>query len=356
MAGAQRKPDVALIEEVVAEGSRYDFFAAVQLLHRIRTDAVPLGRLGPVREEPLRFRHSTALTFHSSDIESIRQEPNGVVLTSTFLGLVGATSPLAVNFTEDVINADQQDEPTLRAFYDVFHHRLLSLFYAAWKKYRLHAGFRLAGDDSASKRMLCFVGVDGHGAQAKSGLSRLELLELAPLLAMRARPPRVLELALQRVFPGVKARIEQWVLRRAPIDRSDRFQLGRQNHELGHSVTLGAHVQDRSARFRVILGPVEYDACQTFMPGGANYPVLRRVVEQFTRGTLECEVDVLLARNEGLGYRLRSQRGGILGLSTRLGRADRSTRQSLMRVLMTERVEDARPLLIEQDLVEHEAS
>jgi len=349
MAGAQRKPDTALIEEVAAEGSRYDFFAAVQLLHRLRADAVPLGRLGPVRDEPLRFRHSTTLTFHSSDVESIQQDPRGVVLTSTFLGLIGATSPLGVNFTEDVISAEQHDEPTLRAFYDLFHHRLLSLFYGAWKKYRLHAGFRLAGDDSGTKRMLCFVGVDGHGAQAESGLSRLEVLELAPLLAMRARPPRVLELALQRVFPGVSAHIEQWVLRRAPIDRSDRMQLGRQNNRLGETFTLGAHVQDRSARFRVVLGPVDYETCESLMPGGAKYPLLRRVIEQFTRGTLECEVDVLLQQEQSLGYCLSSQRGGVLGLNTRLGHADGSTRRSLMRVLLTERPEDARPTLMEQE-------
>ncbi|HSC89897.1 MAG TPA: type VI secretion system baseplate subunit TssG, partial [Polyangiaceae bacterium] len=180
----------------------------MNLLHRLRQGGVPVGGLGPVRDEPIRFRHATSLTFHASDVEAIESTDQKVILTSTFLGLYGTASPLAVHFSEDVISAEQSDEHSLREFYDLFHHRLLSLFYGAWKKYRLHSGFRLAGDDPTTKRLLCFVGVDGHGAHAESGLSRLELLELAPLLSMRARPPRVLQLALQRVFPGVIARIE----------------------------------------------------------------------------------------------------------------------------------------------------
>lgn len=347
MAGAQRKPDLALIQEILSSGSRYDFFSAVQLIHRLKPEAVALGGLGPVREEPVRFRHSTELVFHPSDVESIEQTEGGIVLTSTFLGLTGAASPMAIQFSEDVIAAEQADEPSLRAFYDLFHHRLLSLFFASWRKYRLASGFRLNGDDVGTKRLLCFVGVDGHGARAESGLSRLEVLELAPLLSMRSRPPRVLVLALERVFPGVAARVEQFVLRRAKIDISDRMQLGKSCNQLGNTYTLGTHVQDRSARFRVVLGPVAYSECETLLPGGAKYPVLRRVVEQFTRGTLECEVDVLIEREQNLGYCLGSRRGGTLGVNTRLGHADGEGPQTFMRMLITDNAETARPVLME---------
>ncbi|HSC89717.1 MAG TPA: type VI secretion system baseplate subunit TssG, partial [Polyangiaceae bacterium] len=101
---------------------------------------------------------------------------------------------------------------------------------------------------------------------------------------------------------------------------------------------------DRSARFRVTLGPVPYDYCEQLMPGGSKYPVLRRVVEQFTRGTLECEIDVLIEANETIGYQLGGRRGAILGMNTRLGGAGRAT---LMRVLMTDDPADARPILME---------
>jgi len=346
MAGPQRQSDVALTRQLAEDGKRLDFFAAVHLLHRLKQGAAPSGTLGPYRDEPVRFRHSATLQFHSGDIEGIKLENGHVVLTSTFLGLYGAASPLAIHFSEDVIAAENADQTSLREFYDLFHHRLLGLFYRAWKKYRLHSVFRMGGEDEASKRLVCFVGVDGHGGQAETGLSRLELLELAPLLAMRARPPRVLVLALKRLLPGIRVGIEPFVQRRARIEIDDRFTLGRKSNVLGRDATLGAHVLDRSARFRVIFGPVSYDVCETLMPGGARYPILRRVIEQFTRGTLEAEVDVLLSQDSELGYCLGRQRGATLGVNTRLGHGQGSTAESRVRFLLSDDATAARATLI----------
>lgn len=344
MAGAQRKPDAALIEGLVREGHRYPFFAAVHLLHRLRDDAVPIGELGPVSREAMRFRHSPDLIFAAGDVAGIRVDEAGrPELTATFLGLYGAASPLAIHFSEDVIRAEAEDQPTLRAFYDLFHHRLLSLYYRAWKKYRLHAGFGQHTEDRATKRLLCMVGVDGHGGSTTSGLSRLEVLELAPLLAMRVRSPRVLSLALSRLLPGFRVRIEQFVERRAPIDREDRMRLGVSCTTLSQNATLGSHVRDRSARFRVILGPVDYATCESLMPGGARYPTLRKVIEHFSRGTLECEVDIELAEHESPGYALSSARGSTLGVNTRLGRG----KSSRMRVLLTDDPSAARSSLVD---------
>lgn len=347
MAGSQRQSDAALTRQLAEHGTRLDFFSAVHLLHRLKQGSAPSGMLGPYWDEPLRFRHSPTLQFHAGDIQGIEVEESGqVVLTSTFLGLYGAASPLAIHFSEDVIAAENADETSLREFYDLFHHRLLGLFYRSWKKYRLHSVFRLAGDDEASKRLVCFVGVDGHGGQAETGLSRLELLELAPLLAMRARPPRVLILALKRLMPGMTVTIEQFVQRRARIETEDRFTLGRRSNVLGREATLGAHVLDRSARFRVIFGPVSYDVCETLMPGGARYPILRRVIEQFTRGTLEAEVDVILSQDSELGYCLGRPRGATLGVNTRLGHAQSSTAESRVRFLLSDDPAAARATLI----------
>jgi type VI secretion system protein ImpH len=255
---------------------------------------------------------------------------------------------LATQLCEEVVRAEEEEQPQLRAFYDLFHHRLISLYYRAWKKYRLAASFRYGSEDIATKRMLCMVGVDAHGARAESGLNRLEVLELAPLLSMRSRPPRVLVLALKRLLPGIGVTIEQFVERKATIDGDDRMQLGVRCNQLGYNYTLGARVLDRTARFRVVLGPIDYDACENFMPGGARYPVLRRVIEQFTRGTLECEVDILLNDQQAPGYRLGSRRGSLLGFNTRLGRGA-SGKRSSMRVLLTDNPDDARPTLIETD-------
>src|SRR6186713_2365170 len=115
MASAERKPDSTLIDELATHGDRFGFFPAVALLHRLSDSRVPVGELGPVSEEAVRFRHATSLCFHAGDIEDIQFPAQGMPqLTSTFLGLFGSVSPLSTQYCEDVIRAEQDDQPQLR--------------------------------------------------------------------------------------------------------------------------------------------------------------------------------------------------------------------------------------------------
>ncbi len=345
MAGAQRKPDLALKQLLHERARFFSFFQAVQLLHRLDPNATPVGELGPVEAEALRFTHDHRLIFHAGDVSGIELKESGspkVSLTSTFLGLTGASSPLATHFAEEVIIAELSDEKTLKAFYDLLHHRALSLFYRAWKKYRFGSGFRLGGKDDFSRRALAFVGVDLLGSVPRHGLPPIVQLSLAPLLSMRTRPQRTLEIVLARLFPGVEVTIVPFIAREARIDLDQRVQLGVANTTLSADMTLGERVYDRSGRFRICVGPVEYDAYEKLMPGGEFYPTLRGIVEQFTRGVLECELEVRLSEVDNAGFQLGSARYSRLGVSTQLGSAT-GKGVKRMRVLLSEDEEKAKP-------------
>lgn len=344
MAGAQRKPDPALRGLLEREGARFSFFAAIQLLHRLSPGSIPIGELGPVDQEPVRFRHDWRLVFNPGDV--MRIEINGqpkarALMTSTFLGLTGSASPLGAVFCEDVINAEVADERSVSQFYDLFHHRLLSLFYRAWKKYRFPAGFRVGAQDAFTRRSLAFVGVDLEGAVPGSGLPPLIQLSLAPLLSTRARTPRTLRIVLTRLFPGATVRIENFVRRSVRIPEPQQVQLGVRYTTLNRDYTIGRNVVDRSGRFRVHVGPVGYSLYEALMPGGQLYPTLRQVVEQFTRGVLECELELELAGDDSPRYCLGSERGATLGVTTQL--ASQRREQPLMRVVLSDRIEDAKP-------------
>src|SRR5690606_40452077 len=91
MAGAQRKPDDSLIENLVAEGPGYSFFRAVQLLHRLSPNLKPVGDIGPPEKEVIRFGVNPALSFPAGDIESISAPKEGATnrqfqLTANFFG------------------------------------------------------------------------------------------------------------------------------------------------------------------------------------------------------------------------------------------------------------------------------
>ncbi len=323
------------MEAMRTQAARFGFFQAVQLLHRMRPAAVPVGEYGPATEEPVRFHHDPALTFSASDVSSIRVPENEYeqpVLTSTFLGLTGAASPLAMHFSEELIAAERDDQPSLRGFYDLWHHRVLSLFFRAWKKYRFSAGFRANLEDLFSRRALALVGIDAMGAISQRGLPPTVQLSLAPLLAMRTRSERALRIVICRMFPGVNVSIDQFVMRRARIDLDDRVHLGVRNTELSRNLTLGAHCIDRSGRFRLILGPMSRAMSEDFVPGGRHFARLRDVVGQFTRGVLECELELHVAEGEAGRYQLGAG-GAVLGVTTQLAGRPRPV---VMRVLLSD--------------------
>ena len=85
-------------------------------------------------------------------------------------------------------------------------------------------------------------------------------------------------------MPGTKVEIQQFVLRRVRLEHDQRVLLGVQNSTLGQDFTIGRSVIDRSGRFRVAIGPVEYNVFEALMPGGRHHTTLRKVIEQFSRG------------------------------------------------------------------------
>src|SRR5262249_55676240 len=151
----------------------------------------------------------------------------------------GSASPLATFVAEAVLRAELAEEKSLPSFYDIFHHRLISLFYRSWQKYRFAAGFRT--DDSApfTRRALVFVGVDAAGAMPTQGLPPIDLLTMASLLAQRTRSSRTLQIILERLLPDVPIEIQQFVLRRVRLEHDQRVLLGVQNTTLNQDFTIG---------------------------------------------------------------------------------------------------------------------
>lgn len=348
MAGSQRKHDADLRREVVEGGSAFPFFRAVSILERLATTSSPIGKLGPVHREPVHFTHDPEFFFHGGDVADIRQRPDpsgqGVEVVGAFLGLIGTASPLPTHFAESIFELDGEDgKSALQTLYDILHHRLYSLFYRAGRKYHGSAETRTDGKDSFTRRVLAFVGVDA-AAMPDVGLPASQLLGLAPLLAIRSRSGRALQVLLEASLPNVPVDIESFVNRVVVLDDSERNKLGLQNAQLGMNFTIGARVRDRAGRFRTKLGPVDYETLEDLMPSGKHHQRLREILDQFTRGILEAEVEVVLSEDATPRFCLGKERGGTLGLSTILGRA--ADGPSRVRFTMTADPAGVRPQFI----------
>jgi type VI secretion system protein ImpH len=299
--------------------------------------------------------HEPSMAFQTSDVTSIvpRVIRDGVPyteVTSSFFGLLGTVSPLAMYMTEDVLRSQEDEEGPLRAFYDVFHHRLLSLFYRTRKKYSFASGFRTDGGDAFTRRMLGFVGVDLASDPTARGLSPQRLLGLAHLLALPTRPPRALQRILEGLLPKTGVSITPFIGRRVELEGDQLAKLGTQSMTLGTDFTIGRTVLDRSARFRVTLGPLPNATFQALLPGGEGYAPLRHVIEQFSRSTLETEVELRLDESEAIDFRLGGGAvGATLGVTTVL--PSKTKRPTRARFVLGDSPNVARSVMVDDQAI-----
>lgn len=330
---------------MTSPNTRYgSFFQIARMLERSKPECAAIGHLGPAARESVWFRNDARLIFATADVTGISTQGNHVVVTTTFLGLTGTTTPLAIFFAEDVIRSDDSAGEALAAFYDLFHHRTISFIYRAWAKYRPMPQFLANGEDSFTRRSLALIGVAPDTPIAKGALPAFDQLSLAPVLTGRVRSARTLKLVLARVFPGTPMDIESFVERRVVLEESERTRLGQVKTTIGRDFTVGRSVRDRSGRFRVRVGPVDHATSERFLPGGRDFPRLRDIIEHFTRGVLEAEMDVELDQSANPRFRLASAAGSRLGVTTRIGTRERG--RTRLRVLLSEDMQDVRPTVV----------
>jgi type VI secretion system protein ImpH len=318
MSAAIERPSARLARE----GHLYDFFRAVTLLRKLRRGSAPIGGLGPVDDEPVHFGHDPSLQFHTSDVASIELHGDAPArLVATFLGLVGTVTPLPLHMTEELLSAEQNDERALRVFYDIFHHRILSLFFCAWEKYRFEAVQRADASDGFSGRMLAFAGVDAH-ARGVDRVAALSSLRWMTMLAGRTRPAHALVVALGALLPGRTIEIEPFAYRSVRIADDERVRLGRQSCRLGVDCSIGSAVADRAGRFRIVVRGASYDDYEGMLRGGVLRERVVALVEAYVGVALEAEIDLRLAAGVAPSMRLGDRRVARLGLTSRLPRRE----------------------------------
>jgi len=333
--GEERKTDDPLtpaVSALLAQPRRVGFYRAIEILERATPRAVRVGEEGPVGREAIRFRHDPSLSFSASDVTAIALKKRHVQdvaegatsdqyfeVTTTFLGLTGTVSPLPAYFIEEVINEDP-DHPAQREFLDLFHHRVLSVFYRAHAKYSFVTDYTSDSRDPWSRRALCLAGFDGFADRlAITSLPIPRLLRLAPLLARRARTAdglvAVVSDVMAQILNGAPVSVEQFVGRWMSIEERQLLRLGRANCTLGEDATVGRKVFDRGGKFRLTLGPMQRKSFEDLQPGKPGLELLREVVTLYVRDPLEFDVELILAPGEAPSMRL----GGAAPVASRLG-------------------------------------
>ncbi|MRR37960.1 type VI secretion system baseplate subunit TssG, partial [bacterium] len=160
MAAEKRQPDTALRRLLFDEFHGLSFFRAVQLIELLDSRRLVGESLSPA-EEPVRFSVKPGLGFPPSDIAGVREaaDEDTVEMQVTFMGLLGASGALPHWYTTLAMERLAAKDSAFTSFLDIFHHRLISLFYLAWKRNRFACRYLADTRDRCSKYFLSLIGL-----------------------------------------------------------------------------------------------------------------------------------------------------------------------------------------------------
>jgi type VI secretion system protein ImpH len=302
MAGTDWQTRHPVATKLLSNGKDFSFYEAVRLLHGLHKDAPRLGHQGPPERECMRIRPLLSLGFPGADIARITtvDAPDGTEryqFEVTFMGLYGPSSPLPSFYTEDLIRLEDE-ESLLRGFLDLFHHRLFSLLFRIWEKYRHTVQYDAGASDYLSQRLLTLLGAVLESHPRGQALRPGRLLAYAGLLTQQPRSAAALRALLADHFEEANVEIDQCRGRWCEINAREHNRLGARNCTLGADTTLGSAVFDRAGNFGVNLGPLGFDTYMEFLPCSDNLSQLRELVDLFNNDCLDYEVTLTLRGEE----------------------------------------------------------
>ena len=114
---------------------------------------------------------------------------------------------------------------TLADFFDIFNHRMISLFYQAWEKYRSAVAYEREDGDRVSKYLMCLIGLGTDGLQNRMVVRDDSLLFYCGLLSLQPRSARAVARRAEDYF-GVPVEVEQFVGAWQPLGEADQCDLG----------------------------------------------------------------------------------------------------------------------------------
>jgi type VI secretion system protein ImpH len=317
MAETNRSPIARGLEFLLKEPWRASFYAALLAVERLFKSAPPIGSEGPAGKERVRLRPSVSLAFPAADLEQIEEIPKDerLRITTTFLGLYGVDSPLPTAYPERLARMYYDARGIrVRAFLDIFHHRILSMLYRAWKKYRPVSHVATSPDDPIYRRLLSLV---GYESQLGLGGSIMPSLWEARLLILRPPTAVGLEAALRRKA-GYRIDVEQMIQRWVAIPPDQRSRLGAANCELGSTLVAGARVLDCN-RVRLHINARDFEMFLRLLPEGPDRRRIEETARRYLRDPVEFDTRVVIPTKCIIPLSLGDRKSRV-GLCTWLGR------------------------------------
>ena len=334
MAAEERKQNSAVKQRLLGQAYNFSFFKAVHLLEGFAGGRAPGRSLSPAKD-PVRFRVLPGFSFPASDIAAIRNGDRAPIpeMTVNFMGLIGPKGVLPDWYNEHALQMNHKKTHAFIEFLDMFHHRLISLFYLAWKKYRLAENFQPNGSDPISRSLADLAGIDSSEQDCDPLYfhnARQRLIYFSGMVSRTVPTASVIETIIANAV-GAPVQLEQFVMRMIAVHEENRSCLGCNNGTLGKDAMCGGRIRDINNYFIVKLGPLTWEKYIAFQPHSRNLDLVQRLITRIAGMEYEFEIQLIIRGPEFPGLCLGGRNGApLLGRTVLLRNPERPYMQEII--------------------------
>ncbi len=313
MAHPRRTPtDSVALEKALAQTPyRFDFFQALRRLECLHAEQPRLGRSLRAADDPIRLTQPPSLAFAPATVTAFEPGNEGRPprLAVDFLGLLGPNGPLPLHLTDYARDRLRNgNDPTFARFLDVFHHRMLSLFYRAWADTQPTVSLDRAESDRFADYVGSLFGLGMKSLRNRDAVPDEAKLHYAGWLSCQTRNAEGLRAILADFFK-LPVSIEQFVGHwlKLPADCQCRLGESLETGTLGMTATIGSQVWDCQHKFRIVCGPLNLSDYQRLLPTGDSLERLVTWVRNYLGNELIWDVHLLLKKEEAPPLQLGSE-------------------------------------------------
>lgn len=306
--GTSTRPLNVSLQRLSEEPYKFDFYQAMRLLECAFPDSPRFGHSVRLSDDTVRLTQEPSLGFAPASLSGFDLDSSvgRYKMSVRFFGLCGPNGALPLHLTEYIRDRMRHHgDATFAAFLDVFHHRMLSLFYRAWADAQPTAHFDRPESDRFSVYVGSLMGIGMPSLRDRDELPDLAKLFYAGRYACQTRNPEGLQAMLSDFFK-VPCEIQEFVGQWTELPENCQFNLGDDpdSSSVGVACTLGSHVWECQQKFRVTIGPVGWDDFSRMLPGGDSLQRLIAMVKNYLGEELLWDLNLVLRREETPSWRL----------------------------------------------------
>ncbi len=274
----------------------FGFFEALRRLQQAEPALPRIGCSARPADDAVRLGQPPSPLFAASTLAAFeRRDGRPPRLSTHAFGLFGPNGPLPGHVTEHAHERlHNAGDATFARFADLFHHRMLSLFFRAWATSQPAVDMDRPETSAYLAQIGSLIGIGRAPLRNRDAMPDAAKLHHAGALARRTRDAEGLRGMVSDLF-GLPVAIIEFAGTWMNLPPGDTCRLGGAGR-LGVDTLLGPRAWCAQHRFRLRLGPLDGDDYRRFLPGQPALERLQAVVRNHLGDTLAWELELVLKR------------------------------------------------------------